>query len=221
MAGRSIETKQRILQAAAKLFAEKGYHGTGMGDLEQAVNLRRGALYYHIGNKEALLHEISLSLVAEMQEFADEISAQSLPADEKLRLLTRRLMRMIANRQDEIIVFYREWEWLTGDRRAEVLAARDRFEAVWRTLLTQGASEGVFAATPPILVKGILGLINYSHLWFHASGPLGPDDVADLFVEMILHGIAASAPARHDGKGPRAGEGASRTRRKQASATSG
>jgi AcrR family transcriptional regulator len=198
----SNDTKGRILRAAATLFAEKGYHGTGMGDLEQAVNLRRGALYYHIGNKEALLHEISLSLVAEMQEFADDISAQPLAADEKLRLLARRLMRMIAERRDEIIVFYREWEWLTGDRRAEVLAARDRFEAVWQALLTQGAAEGVFADTPPILVKGILGLINYSHLWFHASGPMAPDEVADLFVDMILDGIAV-VPGTRRTRAPR------------------
>ena len=217
MAGRGTETKRRIMQAAAKLFAEKGYHGTGMGDLEQAVNLRRGALYYHIGNKEALLHEISLSLVAEMQEFADDISAQALPADEKLLLLTRRLMRMIAERQDEIIVFYREWEWLTGERRADVLAARDRFEAVWEALLAQGAAEGVFADKPPILVKGILGLINYSHLWFHASGPMAPDEVADLFVDMILHGIAA--PGHLDGEGRRTGDNDSGVRRKRTSLT--
>lgn len=219
MARRSHDTKRRILRAAAQLFAEKGYHGAGMGELEQAVNLRRGALYYHIGNKEALLYEISMSLVAEMQEFADEIWDQSLGADEKLRLLARRLMRMIADRQDEIIVFYREWSWLTGERRAEVLAARDRFEAVWSRLLAQGAEEGAFTETPPILVKGILGVINYSYLWFHASGPMGPDDVADVFVDMILHGIAA--PTSRTQAVPRPGAGGRARRPRRASAASG
>lgn len=196
MAGRSDDTKQRILRAAAQLFAEKGYHGTGMGDLEQAVNLRRGALYYHIGNKESLLYEISMSLVAEMQEFADDISARPLTANEKLILLARRLMRMIADRQDEIIVFYREWSWLSGDRRAEVLAARDRFEAVWEGLLAQGREEGSFADRPAIIVKAILGVINYSYLWFHSSGPMTPEEVADIFVDMILHGIAVPTRPR-------------------------
>jgi AcrR family transcriptional regulator len=191
VAVRSTDTKARILRAAAKLFAEKGYHGTGMGDLEEAVNLRRGALYYHIRNKEALLYEISMSLVAEMQQFADEIRALPIPADEKLRLLARRLMCMIANRQDEIVAFYREWSWLTGERREEVLAARDRFEDVWQDLLAEGTRDGTFADRSPILVKGILGVINYSYLWFHASGPMTPEEVADLFVDMILHGIVA------------------------------
>jgi AcrR family transcriptional regulator len=216
LARRSDDTKRRILQAAARLFAEKGYHGTGMGDLEQAVNLRRGALYYHIGNKETLLYEISMSLVAEMQEFADDISGQPIRADEKLRLLARRLMQMIANRQAEIIVFYREWSWLSGDRRAEVLAARDRFEAVWEGLLAEGEAEGVFADRPPILVKGILGVINYSYLWFHASGPMGPEEVADLFVDMILHGIAAKGAPVASG---RSAAGAPRRSRKASSAS--
>jgi hypothetical protein len=122
--------------------------------------------------------------------------------------MARRLMHMIATRQPEVIVFYREWSWLTAERRAEVLAARDHFESMWEDLLAQGAADGVFADRPPILVKGILGLINYSYLWFQASGPLGADEVADLFVDMILYGIAPESrtAARHrsgDGEGRR------------------
>ncbi|HET9773244.1 MAG TPA: TetR/AcrR family transcriptional regulator [Acidimicrobiia bacterium] len=194
---RSNATKDRILAAAAQLFAEKGYHGTGMGDLEQAVNLRRGALYYHIGNKESLLYEISLSLVAEMQRLADEVEAADITADEKLRLLARGLMRMIGERQAEITVFYREWSWLTGERREQVLAARDHFEGVWRKLLVEGAAEGTFVDKPPVLVKGILGVVNYSYLWFRSSGSMTADAVADEFVDMILYGIAASPPKRN------------------------
>jgi hypothetical protein len=88
---------------------------------------------------------------------------------------------------------------------------------VWRALLAQGAAEGVFADKPPILVKGILGLINYSHLWFHASGPMAPEDVADIFVDMILHGIAAPAS---EGAGPRRGSSAVGLRRARTSPTS-
>ncbi|HZI38020.1 MAG TPA: TetR/AcrR family transcriptional regulator [Acidimicrobiia bacterium] len=191
MPERNTATKQRILAAAAELFAENGYHGTGMGDLERAVNLGRGALYYHIGNKEALLYEISISLVEEMVTFAEELVAGPLGAEEKLRLLAHRLMRLINDRQSEITVFYREWTWLTGERRQHVLEARDRFEAACEALLEDGTRSGAFAERPsPVLVKGILGLFNYSYLWFRSSGPMTYDAVADAFVDLILHGIA-------------------------------
>ncbi|MFD9459789.1 enoyl-CoA hydratase-related protein [Streptomyces sp. NPDC060027] len=52
--------KARIPRAAAELFAEHGYHGTGMAQLEPAVGLQRGALYHHIGHKEALPAEVGL-----------------------------------------------------------------------------------------------------------------------------------------------------------------
>ena len=195
MPERNTATKQRILAAAAELFAENGYHGTGMGDLERAVNLGRGALYYHIGNKEALLYEISISLVTEMVTFAEELVAGPLAAEEKLRLLAHRLMRLINDRQSEITVFYREWTWLTGERRQHLLEARDRFETAWEILLEDGTRSGAFVERPPVLVKGILGLFNYSYLWFRSTGPMTYDAVADAFVDLILHGIGAGPPA--------------------------
>src|SRR5687767_2600454 len=193
MPERSTATKQRILAAAAELFAQNGYHGTGMGDLERAVNLGRGALYYHIGNKEALLYEISISLVSEMVTFAEDLVAGPLGAEEKLRLLARRLMRLINDRQSEITVFYREWTWLTGERRQSVLDARDRFETAWEVLLEDGTRSGVFVAPSPVLVKGILGLFNYSYLWFRSTGPMTYDAVADAFLDLVLHGIGVDS----------------------------
>src|SRR5436309_3637837 len=51
--------REEILQIAARLFAENGYHGTGIAELGEAVGLGKGALYHHIGSKEDLLYEIS------------------------------------------------------------------------------------------------------------------------------------------------------------------
>jgi len=47
-------TKERILKIAAQLFSTRGFHATGMAELEKATGLARGALYYHIGSKEEL-----------------------------------------------------------------------------------------------------------------------------------------------------------------------
>ena len=104
-------------------------------------------------------------------------------------------MRLINDRQSEITVFYREWTWLTGERRQHLLEARDRFEHAWEVLLEDGTRSGAFVERPPVLVKGILGLFNYSYLWFRSSGPLPYDAVADAFVDLVLHGIAARTPA--------------------------
>ena len=63
-------TKERILDAAVKLFAERGYLGAGVCDLEEAVGIRRGALYYHIESKENVLFEIVSRSISEMNSAA-------------------------------------------------------------------------------------------------------------------------------------------------------
>ena len=51
------DQKERIRSKAAHLFARNGYHGTGVQEISEAVGLGRGALYHHIGSKEALAEQ--------------------------------------------------------------------------------------------------------------------------------------------------------------------
>ena len=52
------QTRQRIIEEAANLFVRKGFHGTSIADLAQAVGLTKGALYHHFRAKEEILFEL-------------------------------------------------------------------------------------------------------------------------------------------------------------------
>ena len=51
--------RNELTRAAARLFAEKGYHGTSIGDLAQALGVQKGSLYAHIESKADLLWEVA------------------------------------------------------------------------------------------------------------------------------------------------------------------
>ena len=51
--------RTELTRAAARLFAEKGYHGTSVGDLAQALGVQKGSLYSHIESKADLLWEVA------------------------------------------------------------------------------------------------------------------------------------------------------------------
>ena len=53
--GRETMTREEILEAAAQIFSQKGYHGTSMQDIAEAVNLQKASLYHHISSKQELL----------------------------------------------------------------------------------------------------------------------------------------------------------------------
>ncbi|HEX8105458.1 MAG TPA: TetR/AcrR family transcriptional regulator [Solirubrobacteraceae bacterium] len=181
--------KQRIMREAAKLFASKGYDATGISDILEAVGLGKGALYHHIGSKEALLYDISRAHVVQMVAVGEEILARDEPADVKLRELSRQLIRTIATSLPEVTVFFAEHRAVTGDRRKELMQLRHRFEEIWAAILKQGEHEGIFRPTDEIDVKGVLGTFNYTYVWFKPRGSVSPEQLADRYVELLLGGL--------------------------------
>ena len=91
--------RTELTREAAKLFAQKGYHGTSIGDIAEALGVQKGSLYAHISSKEDLLYET-------MREGADAFHAaldaipEELPAVEKIRLALRGHLRVVAEQLD-------------------------------------------------------------------------------------------------------------------------
>ncbi|GAA1386339.1 TetR/AcrR family transcriptional regulator [Pseudonocardia kongjuensis] len=181
--------RRRVIAVAAELFARNGYHGTGIAELGRAAGLGRGALYHYIGSKEAVLYAISKDQVDSMNAAAEEVLDRGLPADELLREMARVLVRNISDHRSEWAVFFREYRALTGERRDAVVAARERYEGYWRQALDQGVRSGLLRPTPRLLVKGLLGMLNYTYLWFTPDGDLSPEELADLFLDALIDGI--------------------------------
>src|SRR5438045_1280544 len=83
-------TRIRLLDAARALFAERGYHGTSVGDVEAAAGLtpRSGALYKHFASKEALLHAVFAREDETMERLSAEVTQLDLgDLGAELRLL--------------------------------------------------------------------------------------------------------------------------------------
>lgn len=180
----------RIMRVAAQLFAERGYHATGISELSQAAGHGRGALYRYIGSKEGLLYDICREQMTWLNESAAAIVDSGSPPAETLRQLAHALLHNIAQNREEWVVFFREYTAMTGRRRDMVVAARERYESYWRSTLEAGTRRGSFRALSPLLVKGLLGMFNYSYLWYDPEGEISSDELADLFVDTVLRGIA-------------------------------
>lgn len=183
--------RKRILRAAADLFAEQGYHGTGVEELSKKVELGRGALYYHIGTKEKVLAEICRVNVSEMIAIGNEIKAGPGSAEQRFREVAARLMRNIADNVPEWTVFFRDYIALKGPRLKEVLGLRGEFEQIVKDLIDEGMESGELRRLDPIAVKGLLGQFNYSYLWVRSSGRLEPEQIAAVFCDSIFIGLRA------------------------------
>lgn len=182
-------SRKRILDEVTRLFVENGYHGTGIQEISEAVGLQRGALYHHIGSKEQLLFEISMTLLRQAMETTEPIVASNDPPDVKLRLLSRALMHHHSAHGDGWSVAIREARFLSDAHRKEVVAARDEFERVWHEVLDDGAARGLWRPVDGVDVRGILGMCNYAARWLNPDGPLPPEQIADRYVDLFLDGL--------------------------------
>jgi TetR/AcrR family transcriptional regulator, cholesterol catabolism regulator len=180
-----IARREQILDQAARLFSERGYHATSMRDIGEATGMLAGSLYAHIASKEDLLYQIVLAAAHQFLGGAEALRAEVLSPEERLRRAMRAHVGVVAEGREHARVFHHEWTALTGRRQAEVRRLRDRYEALWDEIVRElpGVTDAKFAR---LLV---LSAANWTYTWYRAEGPLSPEEVADRFTDLLLHGL--------------------------------
>jgi TetR/AcrR family transcriptional regulator, cholesterol catabolism regulator len=190
--------RTELTRQAARLFAEKGYHGTSIGDLAEAMGVQKGSLYAHISSKQDLLYETMAEGAAAFHAGLDAIPDAS-PVSEKIRLALRSHLRVVGDQLDVATVFVQEWRYLEGDRRDEIVAERRRYEERIRALFREGRELGELRsdlddATAALLV---LSAANWAYTWLRPGA--GTDELADRFYDVLLDGMRGYAtPSRVD-----------------------
>lgn len=187
--------RQEVLDAAARIFYEKGYEATSIQDIADALGILKGSLYYYINSKEDLLYELMEGVHrSELARLDVVLQADGGPV-EKLRLLIE--SHVIANLENwrTSAIFFHDFRSLSEERRRTIIVERDRLERTMRELIVQGQAEGIFdkTADPKILTLGILGMANSFHLWYHESGGWKPAEIASQCADFTIRGLTQPA----------------------------
>src|SRR4029453_5720159 len=158
--------KSELTRQAARLFAEKGYHGTSIGDLAEAMGVQKGSLYAHIESKADLLWEVAREGAEAFHAALDEIPDE-LPATEKIRLALRAHLRVVAEQLDVATVFVREWRYPSRARRDPFVAERRRYEERFRALFREGRELGKLRTDLDDATATLLALsaANWAYTW--------------------------------------------------------
>ena len=184
--------RSELTREAARLFAEKGYHGTSIGDLAEAMGVQKGSLYAHIESKQDLLYETMRDGAAAFHAALDAIPDE-LPATEKIRLALRAHLGVVAEQLDVATVFIREWRYLDGERREEFVAERRRYEERFRALFREGRELGELRTDLDDATAALLALsaANWAYTWLRPGGET--DELADRFTALLLDGMRGYA----------------------------
>ena len=183
-----MSRREELSREAARLFAEKGYHGTSIGDLAEALGVQKGSLYAHIQGKEDLLYETMRTGAAAFHAALDEIP-EKLQATEKIRLALRAHLRVVVDQLEVATVFVQEWKYLDGERRDEIVAERRRYEERIRELFREGREQGELRSDldETAAARLFLSAANWAYSWLTPRADT--DALADSFFAVLLDGI--------------------------------
>lgn len=180
--------RAELAREAARLFAERGYHGTSIGDLAKALGVQKGSLYAHIDSKQDLLYE---AMQEGARAFHDALDAvpDELPPTERLRLALRAHLRVVAEQLDVATVFVREWRYLEGDRAEGFLSERRRYEERFRALFREGRERGALRSDldDHAAVLLVLSAANWAYTWL--PNDADTDALADRFFAILVEGV--------------------------------
>jgi AcrR family transcriptional regulator len=183
-------TRQDILEAAAQVFRQKGFHGASMSDIANAVNLQKASLYHHVSSKQEILLDLLDQALHMLFERISVISSQPMPADKKLRIMILEYLQILADNVDLAAVLLFEHRALDRRQHARHVPNRDRFEAIWREVIAEGVGAKLFACNDiPLTARALLGLLNWTITWYSPAGDKSIQQIADDYSNLLLNGL--------------------------------
>src|SRR4051794_4500438 len=188
----STDTPRRlqIEEAASALFRERGYAATSVRDIAQALNLQGGSLYAHMASKEDVLWSIVTRAADRFNAEVGPIAVSNASPVDRLRAMIRAHVGVVTSIQKDAAVFLHEWRFLSAERRAQMSARRDAYEALFRETISDGVARGEFRKVDARLTTmAILSALNGIPTWYRPTGALTADQIADQHAELFLHAL--------------------------------
>lgn len=190
----ALPTRERIMEAALRLFDAGGYGGTTVRDIATECGLSPGALYNHFASKDDLL----FAIIDGFHDLADDVIAGALRTssddpEDQLESLVRSFTALHISHATHTRVADHDYVYLPAGERASIVRRRRRIRSVFADVLREGERRGAFAFGDLGGEDGVtaasMAILEISVSvgeWFDAHGPRSAGDVAALHARMAL-----------------------------------
>jgi AcrR family transcriptional regulator len=187
------QQRASILQAAAQLFAQRGFEGASMAELAQACKVSKPLLYHYYRDKQHILFDIADYYIDRLIAIVAQVRAEKLSPDTHLRALVTRFMQEYQHSQAQHMVLVQDVKFLADAQRAQIVAKERR--------VVNAVAQAISALKPRLskrtlrvpLAMILFGMINWTFTWLRADGPLTYESMAKVVSDIFLHGITGAA----------------------------
>jgi AcrR family transcriptional regulator len=190
------ERRGRIVDKAARLYAERGFLGASISDLAKVCKTSKSLIYHYYPAKEDILFDVMHSHVAALLETAEEILRRGLAPRDALRAMTMEFMRHYVGAAARQKVLLNELRNLPRERRAVIVGIQHKLVDIVQSILAEMRPELAKSALRRPAAMLYFGMINWTHTWMDPDGAAKPSRIAELAANVFLDGILAAAIPR-------------------------
>ena len=181
--------RNAVLQTAAQLFNERGFHATSLDDIAERLNVSKPTVYYYVESKDQILLECVKIALDLMQAGIDEVRAAGGSAIDQLKACMRIYSSVVTQDFGMCVIRIGE-DPLPDPLKKELRGLKAGIDGQFRRLIAEGVDEGSLAPCDPKMAAFMLaGALSWIGRWYRPDGDLTPDQIADQGIELLLNGV--------------------------------
>jgi TetR/AcrR family transcriptional regulator, cholesterol catabolism regulator len=193
------ERRNEIAGVAANLFNQKGFQGTSITAVAEAMEMDRATLYYYISNKQELFDEVVRDASEKNVTAAEAARSSDAAPLDKLRVLIVDLMNSYAANYPLLYVYIRENLTHVDEERTDwskyMRSLNRRYEEAVIAIVQEGIDNGTIRplASARVLAFGVIGMIGWTNRWFVPDrSPESSVTIGNAYAEIIVAGLAST-----------------------------
>lgn len=182
---------ERLIDAATRLFADKGYERVAVQEIVEHAGVTKGAMYHYFGSKDDLLHEIYARVLREQTRQLESVASSAAPLRERLAAAASDVVVSSIDNLDDNTIFLQSMHQLSPDKQKAVRAERRKYHERFRGLIEEGQASGEFRTDKPadVVVDFFFGSVHHLGSWYRRSGSLTARQIGDHYADLLLDAL--------------------------------
>jgi AcrR family transcriptional regulator len=190
-----LGTKEQVIKAAIDLFSTKGFNGTSIRAIANAMGMSISNIYNYFVNKEGLMLAILEQSSKRLLDHLRQISEKKMEPLDRFRLLIESHVRLSEVFRKESKIFFIDEDHLSPEGNEKNRQNQREILGIYLKELQALKDLGYLSSRNlSVLAFNILGVINWQLKWYRPDGVLSMDEVSKEIVSFVMHGLLGSSP---------------------------
>ena len=192
-----VGTRKAVIDAAVRLFSEKGFATTSVQEIVEGAEVTKGAFYHHFSSKEDVLLQIRDEIAREMLQNAQNAVDTFKSPKDQLKNYILQGVKSVVEQRAYVAINFQEFHSFSEKGRAAIKHNNKQQETIIRGIIDRGKQAGCFRQEldSRFLTATIPAMITWVYRWYNPSGRLSVTELSSMVCELVLNGVMESGSA--------------------------